>query len=249
MTAATYPADRKNSGYFARFAKALFRSDAVARIGADAVLLALFVAAEEDREHYRQPPQIWREQIMDRLQLRSPKRVLSVRSAAVEAGIVHYQPGTRTTPPTYWTLTPDWLDRHVPKRNAKTATRSETERETERVAERVAERFLTLLPSDPKKKSARTAAKDPKAKTFQPPTLEEVATYCRDRGNQVDAQAWLDHYQANGWRVGRNPMRDWQAAVRTWERNGVSRTNGHASQAGESIYRLLTPAANGRAQR
>ena len=59
---------------------------------------------------------------------------------------------------------------------------------------------------------------------FKPPTLEEVTAYCRKRGNQVDSRQWLDHYTSNGWKVGRNPMKDWKAAVRTWEKNGV----GHA---------------------
>lgn len=51
------------------------------------------------------------------------------------------------------------------------------------------------------------------------PTLEQVKAYCKERKNHVDPQAWFDHYSSNGWRVGRNPMKDWQAAVRTWERN------------------------------
>jgi len=53
------------------------------------------------------------------------------------------------------------------------------------------------------------------------PTIEEVRQYCEERGNKVDARTWYDYYTSNGWRVGKNPMKDWQAAVRTWERNGV----------------------------
>lgn len=51
------------------------------------------------------------------------------------------------------------------------------------------------------------------------PTLEEIRSYCRERKNNVDPQRFLDYYTANGWRVGKNPMKDWKAAVRTWERN------------------------------
>ena len=54
---------------------------------------------------------------------------------------------------------------------------------------------------------------------FSPPTLEEVKDYCSERGNQVDAQRWFDYYTANGWKVGKNQMKDWRAAVRTWERD------------------------------
>jgi hypothetical protein len=60
------------------------------------------------------------------------------------------------------------------------------------------------------------------------PSVEEVSDYCRERKNDVDPQAWMDHYTANGWKVGRNPMKDWKAAVRQWERNDL-RGNGKAS--------------------
>ena len=55
---------------------------------------------------------------------------------------------------------------------------------------------------------------------FTKPTLEDVQAYCLERGKGVDAQKWFDYYSANGWKVGKNPMKDWKAAVRTWERSG-----------------------------
>ena len=55
-------------------------------------------------------------------------------------------------------------------------------------------------------------------KRFTKPTLEEVQAYCQERNNNVDAQKWYDYYSANGWKVGKNPMKDWKAAIRTWER-------------------------------
>lgn len=62
----------------------------------------------------------------------------------------------------------------------------------------------------------------PKRKRFVPPTLEEVRVYCIERNNNVDAERFIDYYTANGWQVGKNKMKDWKAAVRTWERNGYS---------------------------
>lgn len=53
---------------------------------------------------------------------------------------------------------------------------------------------------------------------FTPPTLEQVQAYCRERGNSVDAQKFVDFYTSKGWKVGNQSMRDWKAAVRTWER-------------------------------
>ena len=58
--------------------------------------------------------------------------------------------------------------------------------------------------------------------SFKKPTLEEVQAYCQERKNNVDAEKWLDYYTANGWKVGKNSMKDWRAAVRTWEKGTIS---------------------------
>ena len=52
---------------------------------------------------------------------------------------------------------------------------------------------------------------------FSPPTVDEVAAYCRERQNDVNPQRFVDFYAAKGWKIGQNPMKDWKAAVRTWE--------------------------------
>jgi len=69
------------------------------------------------------------------------------------------------------------------------------------------------------------------SRRFTKPTLEEVRAYCLERGNHVDPEQFVAHYEANGWKVGRNPMHDWRAAVRTWEKNDRQRAsvNGHAT--------------------
>lgn len=59
-------------------------------------------------------------------------------------------------------------------------------------------------------------------KIFQKPSLEEVKSYCQERGNNVDAERWINYYESNGWKVGKNSMKDWRAAVRTWERGSFS---------------------------
>lgn len=57
-------------------------------------------------------------------------------------------------------------------------------------------------------------------KRFVKPTIEEIKKYCIERNNSVDADAFLAYYQSNGWKVGgKAPMKDWQAAVITWEKN------------------------------
>ena len=54
---------------------------------------------------------------------------------------------------------------------------------------------------------------------FIPPSVDEVRTYCTERGNGVDAERFVDYYTARGWLAGKSKMKDWKAAVRTWERN------------------------------
>lgn len=68
----------------------------------------------------------------------------------------------------------------------------------------------------------------PKRKKFTIPTVEEVEDYCFERNNRVDAEMFVDFYSSKGWMIGKNPMKDWKAAVRTWERK--DRENGKASQ-------------------
>lgn len=58
----------------------------------------------------------------------------------------------------------------------------------------------------------------PAQRSFTPPTVEEISAYCNERKNGVDPHRFFDFYQAKGWMVGKNKMRDWKAAVRTWER-------------------------------
>jgi hypothetical protein len=61
------------------------------------------------------------------------------------------------------------------------------------------------------------------SKRFLIPSILEISTYCQERKNEINAEQFYDHYQSNGWMVGKNKMKDWRAAVRTWEKNGYSK--------------------------
>jgi len=67
-----------------------------------------------------------------------------------------------------------------------------------------------------------------KRKKFVPPTVEEVEDYCFERNNKVDAEMFVDFYSSKGWMIGKNLMKDWKAAVRTWERK--DKENGQKNQ-------------------
>ena len=64
---------------------------------------------------------------------------------------------------------------------------------------------------------------DEKRKRFNPPSLEDVKAYCIERKNNVDPNKFIDYYESNGWMVGRNKMKDWKAAVRSWEKNSYDK--------------------------
>ena len=66
-------------------------------------------------------------------------------------------------------------------------------------------------------------------KRFAPPSVDEVRAYCAERNNGIDPQSFIDFYESKGWMVGKNHMRDWKAAVRTWERNRTKPPNGRKS--------------------
>ncbi|STZ28386.1 DUF6291 domain-containing protein [Myroides odoratus] len=71
---------------------------------------------------------------------------------------------------------------------------------------------------------------------FSKPTVEEIHEYCFERNNGIDAQRFFDHYESNGWMVGKTKMKDWKAAVRTWERNS---NNKNQNQNGQQQERFV----------
>lgn len=82
-----------------------------------------------------------------------------------------------------------------------------------------------------------TTKVDKNDKKFKPPTVEEVRAYCTERGNNVDAQSFVDFYTSNGWKVGKNAMKDWRASVRTWERRDNSKPVSPNSVRAPVVYR------------
>lgn len=88
---------------------------------------------------------------------------------------------------------------------------NEKEGEKEKEKEKEKENECSLLGDNKRTRSAKMQI---------PPDRDEVAAYCREAGYTVNIDAWFAHYEANGWKVGRNPMKDWKAAVRTWVHNG-----------------------------
>jgi predicted phage replisome organizer len=101
------------------------------------------------------------------------------------------------------------IDRHV-----------EEEKEEQEQEEEQEQKEKENIRGTPNKSATRT--------TFSKPTFDQVKEYCIERKNTVNADKWYAHYESNGWMVGKNKMKDWKAAVRTWEHNNYdSKTTGY----------------------
>lgn len=83
--------------------------------------------------------------------------------------------------------------------------------------------YISKEKKEEKKESgAETSSAPPlqknKSNVFIPPEIDEVKKYCEERGNGIDPNSFIDFYASKGWMIGKNKMKDWRAAVRTWER-------------------------------
>lgn len=84
---------------------------------------------------------------------------------------------------------------------------------------------VTVIQSNPNPNPNPNPIRESTRETrFTPPTVEEVAAYCRERKNSVDAERFCDFYASKGWKVGKEPMKDWKAAVRRWEKRDFEET-------------------------
>ena len=112
--------------------------------------------------------------------------------------------------------------------------------------------------SKPDIESIGAKAPKPTRKRFEKPTVEDVKAYCQERHNSIDAERFVDYYEANGWMVGKSHMCDWRAAVRNWERRGGCSTTPKSQTRGSSAsfnamdldndIRPLPPVGQGRQQ-
>lgn len=74
-----------------------------------------------------------------------------------------------------------------------------------------------------------------KRKRFEKPTISDIEQYCIERNNNVNAEHFYDYYESNGWKVGKNSMKNWQAAVRTWERSEYRKPNSKKNSKEDAI--------------
>lgn len=89
--------------------------------------------------------------------------------------------------------------------------------------------------------------KDKSEKKFNQPTQDEVKNYCRERNKGVNPVKWFNHYTSNGWKVGKNPMKNWKAAVHTWEDSDIGAPGSLPASKGSNLGGSKLPADYGKA--
>jgi len=89
-------------------------------------------------------------------------------------------------------------------------------------------------------KQRNKETKKPLTSRFAPPTIEEVQEYCTERGNAVDPEKFISHYETSGWVRGKTKIKCWKACVRTWEKNSSNSKPVKTNFAGYSIAALNT---------
>ena len=89
---------------------------------------------------------------------------------------------------------------------------------SETVVKRLCNGSETVVSISNKDNKDKNGKNDKKKRNIIPPQKEWVVSYCEERNNGIDTDKWFNHYTANGWKVGKNRMKDWEASVRTWEK-------------------------------
>ena len=165
------------------------------------------------------------QRLMATLQMSREASFIKARDELIKAGLIEYQKGKKGCPNKYRMVSFTFKNevQSVVESVVQNVVKSEVQTEVESVA------IYKLKQNETKEKDANASKKK-----FAPPSLEEVEAYCKERGNTVDAAQFIDFYASKGWLVGKVTMKDWKAAVRTWERN---RTTTSFSQSKQSPQR------------
>jgi len=145
--------------------------------------------------------------LMAMMQQKQEKTLIRWRDTLVNAGLVVYKRGTKGSPGKYKLLS--FTVNNTAQMTAQTTAymTAYTPAQT------------TAIYKHKQNKTKEDVSLDTSKKTFAVPDLFEVEAYCKERGNCLDAQKFIDFYTSKGWMIGKNRMKDWKAAVRTWEAN------------------------------
>lgn len=110
-----------------------------------------------------------------------------------------------------WIICKDLIDQQTHRREVNAANRAGKKAEPATNQENSA-----IEPQSEEKPVQEIQPEKPKRKNFIKPTVEEIAAYCKEKKYNVNAQQFFSYYESNGWKIGRNAMKSWQAAVQNW---------------------------------
>lgn len=143
-----------------------------------------------------------------------PDERLKVYDAIMEYGMYDHDPDLEGVALAIFLLAKPQIDANNKRyENGCKAKKKRTVSETE------ADTKQELIEAEAKEKVKEKVKVKDNNKIFKPPTVDDVRAYCTERGNNVDPQSFVDFYESKGWMIGKNKMKDWKAAVRTWERS------------------------------
>ena len=121
-----------------------------------------------------------------------------------------------------WTVCKELIDQQIHRREVNAANRAGKKAEPETNKEN-----LAAEPQLEEKPAQEIQQEKPKRKNFVKPTVEEIAAFCKEKKYTVNAQQFFNYYESNGWKIGRNAMKSWQAAVQNW--NARDKANNKAA--------------------
>ena len=110
-----------------------------------------------------------------------------------------------------WTICKDLIDQQIHRREVNAANRAGKKAESATNEENLADE-----PQPEEKPAQEIQQEKPKRKNFVKPTVEEIEAFCKEKKYTVNAQQFFNYYESNGWKIGRNAMKSWQAAVQNW---------------------------------
>ena len=110
-----------------------------------------------------------------------------------------------------WTICKDLIDQQHHRREVNAANRAGKKAEPA-----TNEENLAAEPQPEEKPAQEIQQEKPKRENFVKPTVEEIAAFCKEKKYTVSAQQFFNYYESNGWKIGRNAMKSWQAAVQNW---------------------------------
>lgn len=231
-----YP--RRPSHFAHRFVRLMMKAVAAQEVGTDGFALLTAIAMTEDAKRYRGPVVFFNHPLMAVCGFTSEKVFFRVRQKCVDSGWLVWTPGKKGVAARYWVAIPDQSEGiqdgpvdEVTEEEGEDAGAITEQLGTNREVignqlgtnrESIGRTFIpNPLPLSPSPTPVVVSNNKPR---FVTPTVEQVSDYCTERKNGLDAEHFVNHYQARGWKLnGGQPMKDWKSAVITWEKNGKSR--------------------------